>query len=382
VTPFARDAAMTTGLLAGLLLLERAHPSHKPGFAPSWLQAQVRDLAHHGPNEEDELGLLAGYYEDLLNASSAATKREDPEEGWRASAKLDETHEHVQGYLWYQVKPNLDLVTASGTRVVTNSHGLVDREYALDRPAGTRRIAFVGDSLVRGLGAPQGRALEPRFEVWLNATQPDAATRAYELLNFGVEGYRLTQLLDVALERTPAFHPDVVLLGLSDLAVSRNFGNHVARLVHEGVDLKYPFLRDLAERAGVKREDTIDLAESKLARVRTELLRDCLREVRDGLRAQGIALVAILLPTVTEPDRLEPRFAEARTLLAELTIPSLDLLGAIGEGDDLDALRVSKVDHHPNDAGYGRLLDRLIRELDAKPEAATLLLGHAARRGG
>jgi hypothetical protein len=55
-----------------------SHPSRQPKRVPAWLPPIVRDLAHHGPNEEDELGLLAGYYEELLNASNEATHRSDP----------------------------------------------------------------------------------------------------------------------------------------------------------------------------------------------------------------------------------------------------------------------------------------------------------------
>jgi lysophospholipase L1-like esterase len=234
---------------------------------------------------------------------------------------------------------------------------------------------------VRGLGAPFGRALEPQLEAWLNATQVDATTRAYEVLNFGVEGYRLTQLLDVALEATPRFAPDAVLLGLSDLSVTRNFGNHLARLVHEGIDPKYPFLREWVARAGVHPDDAIDEAESKLARHRAAIVRDCLMELRDRLAGRGVAFVVVLLPTVTEPERLAPRFAEARALLAELAIPTLDLLDAFAAAGarGLDALRVSRVDHHPNEAGQGALLATLQARLAAAPATAGLLLGHPVR---
>jgi len=380
VTPFWRSVAATLALLGGALALERAHPSHGWTAVPGWLGSFARDLTHHGLNAEDDLDLLAGYYEDLLNASNDATAKRDPEEGWRGSIRLDETHERVAGFLWYRPRAGLDLVTAAGTRVVTSAHGLADREYELAKPAGTRRIAFVGDSLVRGLGAPFGRALEPRFEEWLNATQTDPAIARFEVLNFGVEGYRLTQLLDVALGRAPAFQPDVLLLGLSELGVWRNFGNHLARLVHEGIDLEYPFLRDLVRRAGVAPDDEIGEAESKLTRVRAEIVRGCLQAIVAGMRERSIALVAVLLPTVNDAATQQERFVETRAILSELEIPALDLLDTFAGVQDLAALRVSRVDHHPNEAGCGRLLERLQARLAEAPAAAELLLGRPLRR--
>lgn len=379
MSPFARRAAGTLALLGGLLALEQLHPSHRRPHVPAAVGAIVRDLVHHGPNEEDELGLQAGYYEELLNASNDATRKEDPEAGWKNSIRLDATHEQVRDFVFYRLKAGLDVEGAGGDRIRTNRFGLADRDVTEAKPAGTWRIAFLGDSLVRGLGAPFGRALEPRFEEWLGATQVAAPIGAYEVLNFGVEGYRLTQILDVACKRVPPFQPDAVLVGITDIGASRNFGNHVARLVHEGIDLEYPFLKELVARVGVTPEETIGEAENRLARVRRELLGDCLKMMRERAAALHAPLIAVLLPTVTESDKLAERFAEMRGLLQELAIPTLDLLDTFADATDLAPLRVSRVDHHPSERGYGMLLERLQQRLAADPATATLLLGHPVR---
>src|SRR5688572_4552033 len=378
MTPFWKSAVTTTAIAGGLLALERAHPSNRTPLVPAWLQSFVRDLVHRGPNEEDESGLLAGYYEDLLNASNATTSPKDPEVAWRNTMRLDETHERTGDFLVFRPRKGLDVVTVAGVRVTTNSLGLSDREYPRAKPEGARRIAFVGDSLVRGLGAPSGRALEPRFEEWLNATQLAPPYATYEVLNFGVEGYRLTQLMDVALEQVPPTGADVVLLGVSDLSASRTFGQHLARLVHEGTDLEYPFLRELVTRAGVERDDTLPEAESKLARVRVEIQRACLATLRDRLRERNVELVAVLLPTVTDSRTLAEKFDEIQVVLRELSIPTLDLLDSFS-GADLEQVRVSRVDRHPNEAGYGLLLERLVTRLEEAPATAALLLGHTVQ---
>ena len=377
--PFWKSVATTGALLLFLLALEQLHPSRRRPHVPAVVAALVHDLVHHGPNDEDELGLQAGYYEELFGASRDATRANDPEAEWQQTIRIDESHRRVAEYMLYELKPDLDFVGAGGERIVTNRYGMADRACSEAKPAGTRRIAFLGDSLVRGLGAPFGRALEPRFEEWLDATQRDDAVKSYEVLNFGVEGYRLTQILDVACRRVPPFQPDALLLGISDLGASRNFAWHLARLVHEGIDLRYPFLKELVARAGITARATFAEADARLVPLRREILGGCLREIRARADALHAPLVALLIPTVIESDRLPERFVEMRALLRELAIPTLDLLDTFADAGDLAPLRVSRVDHHPNEAGYGMILARLKRRLSADPATATLLLGHAVR---
>lgn len=379
MSPFHRSVATTSALLAGLLALEQLHPSRRRPHVPAAVAALVRDLVHHGPNEDDELGLEAGYYDELFGASREATRANDPEAEWRAAFRLDESHRKVDDFLLYELKPDLDFVAAGGERVVTNGFGMADQPCTLERSEGTRRIAFLGDSLVRGLGAPFGRALEPRFEEWLQATQREDAASSFEVLNFGVEGYRLTQIVDVACRKVPPFHPDALLLGVSDLGASRHFAWHLARLVHDGIDLRYPFLKELVARAGVRKGESLAESDARLVPLRREILFGCLKQLQACARELKAPLVAVLIPTVVESDRLAGRFAEMRELLDELNVATLDLLDAFANASDLSSLRVSRVDHHPNERGYERLLLCLIRRLADDPATATRLLGHPVR---
>jgi lysophospholipase L1-like esterase len=379
VSPFDRSVAATSALLVLLLALEQLHPSRRRAHVPAAVGALVHDLVRHGASEEEELGLQAGYYDELFDASRAATRSNDPEVEWRRAFPFDESHRRVADFLLYELKPDLDFVAAGGERIVTNSFGMADRPCMLAKPPRTRRIAFLGDSLVRGLGAPFGRALEPRFEEWLAATQRDDKGGSYEVLNFGVEGYRLTQILDVACRRVPPFQPDALLLGLSDLGAARHFAWHLARLVHDGIDLRYPFLKEMVARAGVRPGESFEESDTRLLPLRREVLGGCLREMQTCASALHAPLVALLIPTVEESDRLAGRFVEVRELLRGLAIPTLDLLDTFAHAADLGSLRVSRVDHHPNEAGYGLLLERLKVRLAADPETATLLLGHPVR---
>lgn len=88
----------------------------------------------------------------------------------------------------------------------TNSSGWrADREFTLDKPAGTRRIVFVGDSYTFGYGLSDAQAFPAQLEERLGA--------GWEVLNFAVPGYGTDQQLLSYEQIARRYAPDVVVLG-------------------------------------------------------------------------------------------------------------------------------------------------------------------------
>lgn len=94
-----------------------------------------------------------------------------------------------------------------------NSHGYRDVERALAKPAGTLRIAVLGDSFVEARQV----ALADTFVSRLGPALTDCAAlarRPVEVLNFGVSGYATTEALLTLRQDAMRFSPDWVLLAL------------------------------------------------------------------------------------------------------------------------------------------------------------------------
>lgn len=116
-------------------------------------------------------------------------------------------------YHFYRHDPRLGWANAAGAHgtfardefryeVRINSHGMRQREVALAKTPGLRRIAVLGDSFVWGIGVDDEQRFTERLERRLFGV---------EVLNFGVSGYAPIQhLLD--LDRVLAFAPDLVVL--------------------------------------------------------------------------------------------------------------------------------------------------------------------------
>ena len=109
-----------------------------------------------------------------------------------------------------------------------NSAGLIDQEYAQEKPAGVYRILVLGDSFAEGLRVPMDAAFHSVLEENLNG-----AGKRVEVINAGVAGWGSDQELLFYQEVGRDYQPDMVLLAFfpgndimnNAIALeSRNFG--------------------------------------------------------------------------------------------------------------------------------------------------------------
>lgn len=95
----------------------------------------------------------------------------------------------------------------SWTRI--NSDGMRDREHGVAKPAGTVRIAVLGDSFAEAMPVEQDQAFWTVMERELARAVPG---KKIEVLNFGVSGYGTGQELIMLRRRVWKYQPDIVLL--------------------------------------------------------------------------------------------------------------------------------------------------------------------------
>jgi hypothetical protein len=102
--------------------------------------------------------------------------------------------------------------------VETNRWGFRDRDRILEKPSGEFRIALVGDSVVEGVHVNPDQVMNIQMEKLLR----QQGYRNVEVMNFGIEGIGTTQELIMYKDRIRQFHPDLVLLTVSDNDVMNN----------------------------------------------------------------------------------------------------------------------------------------------------------------
>lgn len=320
-----------------------------------------------------------GYYEELLDAGEQRGRG-----GWFASpaeampAHWPRLHE-TEGVIWdepfqrFRLRPGADF-DYKGAPLGINDLGLRDRPTALEKAPGVRRVALVGASILMGSGVPVAETFENRIEDAV-AVGVLGDRGPVELLNFGVAGYRIDQLTDVVLTRLDAFEPDAVVLVLNDLALNPNWSRHIAWLLQEDRDLRYDFIRDAVEAAGVDGDDESRVIAARLAGQRDRVLEGSLVAVREWCAARGLPLVILTLAqpsrTATFPERLDA----VRPMLDELGLAILDGATAFDGHPHPESLWLEPWDRHPTSEGNRLIAEHLLDELQSREDLAVQILG-------
>jgi len=123
---------------------------------------------------------------------------------WREPQEL---YDH-DPQLMHRLRPNQQSFTHAYP-VSTNSYGLRERELPLKPDPGVFRILCLGDSLTFGNGVQFADTYPKQLEVLLNG----GGSRAYEVINAGVNAYDTWQEVEFFRRTAKDFEPRVVIIG-------------------------------------------------------------------------------------------------------------------------------------------------------------------------
>ncbi len=110
----------------------------------------------------------------------------------------------------YEFKPEIDSYFKLSD-FKTNSRGLRDREYSIEKPENTFRVAVIGGSFTVPAGVELDLAFHSILEERLSNEDPDLN---YEFINFGVSGYRINNKIATLKYKALEYDPDLVLFVL------------------------------------------------------------------------------------------------------------------------------------------------------------------------
>ena len=391
-TLFWKSVVTVAAMMAGMAMFQYV-PLPARGTTMKVVKLARRTVGTRGLSAEAREEQTAGYYQELLNGAAnvvaknptAITKMVDAEEEPVApeleelTANVADINEYSKGFLVYRPKGNLDIRDPrfNNVRHVTNSLGFNDREYPFEREPHTRRVLILGDSMARALGVESGQGFEPQLEASLNERARTPAIQKFELVNMGVSGYRLTQIVDLALLDGPKYRPDAYVLVVSWLTVGRKWGLHLAQMADEGIDPKYDFLRKVTTEANLRKGDSVRQTEARLARFMLPAFRWALDELANRAKADGAEFAVVLIPHLKGIGSYDGDFNPIRKVLKERGIPYADLLDTF---DDVDIAALDVGDGlHPNAEGHRMLFEQLEKRIAADPQMAHVFTGAPAK---
>jgi len=153
---------------------------------------------------------MAGRREIALVAASLLVAGAVAEIGLRAAGIAYPVFHRLEALRGWSPQPNVSGVwmTEGKALIENNREGFRDRDHALAKPAGTLRIAVLGDSMSEAL------AVDRKDAFWSVLEDRLAACRGgpVEVLNFSVSGYGTAQELLTLRRNALKYSPDIVLL--------------------------------------------------------------------------------------------------------------------------------------------------------------------------
>ena len=187
------------------------------------------------------------------------------------------------------------------------------------------------------------------MEEHLNKEYAGKKFSRYEVLNFSVDGYVPIQRLLALEEKVWKFEPDVVV----DIAGPRELDNvlRIAKVYPSGAQWSYPFLDEIASKAGLRRSMTVDELKRRLYPYRFELLSSIYKEMVAACRRQGVRAIWIYLPSPAPAWMSDEDIAEAVRLAKAAGFQTLDLSTLFAK-EDLASVQTGPIDNHPNVRGH------------------------------
>lgn len=150
-----------------------------------------------------------------------------------------------------------------GSYVRINSDGLRDREHTKTKPAGTFRIAVLGDSFSEAMHVPMESTYWFLLQQKLQACA--GPQKQIEIINFGVSGYGTAQELLTLRQKVWQYSPDMVILAFT----TYNDVYDNSRALSQTEEVPYFIYRDgvLVEDASFRDSKTYLRRDSRLSRL-------------------------------------------------------------------------------------------------------------------
>ena len=278
-------------------------------------------------------------------------------------------------YLPWELNPNQE-IRFQGHPLRTNRWGMRDKDYEQTKPASTFRIALVGASNSMGNGVAIEDCYTDVLEERLNAELAGTAYARYELLNFSVGGYELTDRLYVATEKIPAFQPDVIFVVVLERDLKQAMYQRVAERMAAQVPLHYSFLEGIAGDANAALGQSGAKLRQRLQPFRARMLKGVAEELNALADRTGAEVFAVVLNLIAGP--IEQGLLDSAEICEATGLPTIRLFNSY-EGYTGEQVYLAATDRHPNPLGHRLIADEFYSIMVDHPVLGPMLRGETRK---
>ena len=355
--PFWGPAVRNT-LIGGVLVFCGKYPGSL-SFAPEVAEMFDRLRDPDILSGRDASVMRRGYYEDVGDTERIGGALGDLFRGRPADWNKNPTVRLRDAYPPYELIPG-KVGQNKGVTVTINSAGMRDREYDQAKPAGSTRIAVLGDSHPFGSGVQNHETFENLMEGDLNERlgKPGAG---WEVLNFSVNGYGPIGKLWTLQNRALKFEPDVILYFVTDDEAF--VVTEVETIVKRRFAPPYETLGRLMQAADINKDTPRVLARNRANRIQADLLRWIYADLKATCEEGQKQLFFVFIPTPDENPTARQHRREQIAIAQEIGIETIDLTHAYDGVEDWLDIVIQPWDFHPTVDGHRMLADALYEQL-------------------
>jgi D-alanyl-lipoteichoic acid acyltransferase DltB (MBOAT superfamily) len=322
-----------------------------------------------------------GYYEALTNVNAGNRALLETLRGGRFGEMIEGANpvRDVRDLRLREFLPSVH-VRAYFSDFETNRWGMRDRDYQLEKPAQTVRIALLGSSQIQGWGVSSSDVSQVLLENRINQDfKGRSLARRVEVLNFAVYGYNPLSQIVVLKGRAERFRPDIALLVLHPVDFKR-IPHDLVTCLRRRIPLPFPFLREILGKAGVTELTHPRFAEDLLEPYQAELMAWSLRKLaEESLSMHALPVCAYLPPAI---DFFRNAVADKASALIDMARASgfivLDLSHAYDNHNPKD-LVLDKATWHDSELAHALSAEALYRQLIADPRIHGVLFNPTER---
>lgn len=253
-----------------------------------------------------------------------------------------------------------------GVEIKTNSLGLRDYEYSIEKPKNKNRIILLGDSFALGWGVPFESTCSKQLEKMLNQDQ-----NKYEVINMGTGNFNTTMEVELFKLKGLQLSPEMVVLmyfvndvepiprkksGPVYVATRRSYC--LSFLVGRFIKLKSWFVKTFEWSTYYDNLYSTENLENLKAN------KDSIRELIALCKKNEIVLLIVNIPELR--NLRDYRFSQAtehiKALADEARVPFLDMLGAFANHEP-ESLWVKPEDPHANAKANSIIAEQLYKKV-------------------
>ncbi len=254
-----------------------------------------------------------------------------------------------------------------GVEIKTNSLGLrANKEYAIPKPRGTKRILILGDSTTMGWGVIYNESYPYVLEYLLNKN----STEKFEVINAAVGNYNAINELE-ALKNFMCLEPDIIILGfqindIEEVKYPSKFGYFIKKNLY-----LFPFIMDKVMSFKCKEKNSF--RKYYLGLYNNEKLKSNLRGAINNMfqiaENKSIPFIFVNMSELRDID--EYAFAEVDAYIKKQVpgsknVKYIDMASIFRKAPILlTNLWVSPEDPHPNAIAHHMIANKIYQELKA-----------------